>query len=458
MKINLRLIKWGTLFAIFVIGLNQAMWIYNMYRSYNHELSLILNDELGKAILAEIVNRTQQVDGPILIFGEVPIDSVANNPLSKTVTLANQEFMINSDRLEPNLDYKVMQLVLRDEIPLNINVIDSLLRKKMFSSKYSIENLYVEYFDLAADTLIDSNRENRNFLFCIKSDTNKIDINNTLGIQACIDFPFPVILNKMIYQLMLSLALIILSIYSFWYLLKVIFAQKKEEKMRQNTINAMMHEYKRPISGAVMNTSLIPYYIEKGDDERAKAYAETTLLELTKLTAYTERIQRISNNEKGEIVLNKDEIKLHPFFESLQTKYQEKGISHNKTVHINMNIASERESFQADLLHFSNVMDNLIENAIKYSKTTVDICVRIVDENNKLRISVSDNGIGLSKIDKIYIFERFYRSRNKEVQNSAGFGLGLTYVKAIVEAHLGRIEVKSELGVGSEFTIHLPVC
>ena len=123
---------------------------------------------------------------------------------------------------------------------------------------------------------------------------------------------------------------------------------------------------------------------------------------------------------------------------------------------VNLRFNTLKTAFQADLLHFSNVMDNLIENAIKYnSNSSVKIDIEVSDTSAGLKISVRDNGIGISSMDQKLIFDKFYRVKRNETKNKVGFGLGLTYVKSILEAHGDDIIVNSKLNEGSEFIITL---
>ena len=257
----------------------------------------------------------------------------------------------------------------------------------------------------------------------------------------------------MIFQLILSLVLIIVSTIFLFLLVRTIFWQRKEEKMRQDSISAMTHEFKRPISSAVAQAALIPYYLQKDNKEKIEEYAQSIMLELNKLTVYTERIQRLSNNIKENISLNKENIELQSFFDSIIEKYLDHG---EKQVSIQLSISSAQKYLHADFLHFSNIIENLIENAIKYSNKSVHIVIDIEDDKEKVKITIKDDGLGISKIDQNYIFDKYYRSKNKYIQKHVGFGLGLTYVKALVEAHNGEIYLRSKLKEGSEFTIYLP--
>ena len=180
------------------------------------------------------------------------------------------------------------------------------------------------------------------------------------------------------------------------------------------------------------------------------------------MAAYTNHIQQISNNDKSTITLNKSDIKISLFLNSLIEKYNSDNLMqdlnvYNKTPKIHLDIHPGCEVIKADRIHFANVIDNLIENAIKYSGDTVNINISVMSENKSLRISVIDDGIGISAKDIKRLFEKFYRSNHHIVKRKPGYGLGLTYVKSIVELHGGKVEVKSlGVGEGSEFVINIP--
>lgn len=285
----------------------------------------------------------------------------------------------------------------------------------------------------------------------------------SMGVIAHVNNPVLTILKGMIIQLLLSIMLIVIAVIGLFYLGRTIFRQWREEKMRQDSVNAMTHEFKRPINAAIGLVSLIPYYLKKSNLTKAIQYAELTMDELNRLTAYTRRIQQISNNDKSTIILDKSEIELRPFLESLTEKYYsseklpELSVYH-KTIRMNLDIRPENPKVRADRLHFANVVDNLIENAIKYSDENLKIDLSVDYQDANLCISIKDNGIGIAASDIKRIFDKFYRVDRHSVKRKTGFGLGLTYVKSIVEAHGGQIEVNSQgAGRGSEFVVFMPI-
>ena len=288
----------------------------------------------------------------------------------------------------------------------------------------------------------------------ILTDTFSLDIANSIGIIAYVKNSRTAILDTMKKQLSLSVLLIIIGIVSLYYISRSFVFQWKTEKMRQESVNVMTHEFKRPISSAVAMVSTIPFYLKKKETDRVLDYVNNIEIALNKLTYYTKRIQQISNNERNSVILEKATVQIVPFFESLRQRYVSPE-EHGGRIILNVEFKTSKKVMDVDPLHFSNVMDNLVENAIKYTVITpVMINIDVTDSmNDKLKISVTDNGIGISTPDIKHIFDKFYRVKRTETKNKIGFGLGLTYVKSIVEAHGGTISVSSELNKGSEFIL-----
>ena len=201
--------------------------------------------------------------------------------------------------------------------------------------------------------------------------------------------------------------------------------------------------------------ALIPYYLQKDQTEKVLQYADNVVLELNKLTAYTERIQRLSNNSSEYIILNKENISINDFFGTIKEKYQ---AIKEKQVDIRLLLTTAYEYIEADKIHFANIIENLIENAIKYSGESVFIELKVdeAETSQMARISIKDNGFGIMDSDIVHIFDKFFRSSDKAIQQQVGFGLGLTYVKALVEAHNGSIRVASKAGEGTDFELFIP--
>ena len=451
LKFNIKYLKVLTGLVLLFIAVSQGGWIYNMYTLLQSELLRSMNRSFEIAILKELNDRHVQLGGTIRL-APITFPDDTTRFITKTIRMADTTFQVTFDRQDPYFENKLIQSVIKEDLPVDVFKLDSLFRAELASARYPDLETCVEYIDLKTDRILESSSTPDPDSY-LSADLFPIDINDSLGLRAYVKNPAYSILEMMMLQLVLSVILIGISAIFIFYLVRTIFWQKKEERMRQDSISAMTHEFKRPISSAVAQASLIPYYLEKNNGDRVVAYANNVMLELNKLTAYTEKIQQLSKDSRANVILTKTTVELRPFIESVLERYAD---VKEKPVGIDLKITTLQEYINVDRLHFSNVIDNLIENAIKYSKKEVRIEIRISDNNNRLAISVKDNGFGISAFDLPYIFDKYYRSRDKEAQKSVGFGLGLTYVKAIIEAHGGEVWANSELTVGSEFILYLP--
>jgi len=436
-----------------LIAANQAVWIHNMYNMHHQELIDYANQVADRAVLMEISERSERLGGFSVFAANIRNPSDTGRFFTKRLTTADSTYYLKIDKNDPNIMDKVTQFVIKETNPVDLIDLDSLFRIEL-SNRYSIKRSYFDYIDLETKKTIKSGKPDFVSTNFLSTDTIILDIQKSIAVVGYIETPNDMILQKMLFQLVLTVLLIICSIIGLFYVSRSFVSQWKLEKLRQSSINAMTHEFKRPISGAVAMVSLIPFYIKKQDFQKVSEYAGNTMTELNKLTAYTERIQQISNNDKGSTILNKESIELIPFFDTIKMRYGTKQVAGQK-VFIDCNINTTQKQLNVDKLHFSNVLDNLVENAIKYTKGDVQLSIRVSDVGEKLKISVSDNGIGISAKDLPLIFDKFYRVDRKKKKNKVGFGLGLTYVKSIVEAHGGTISVESKLNEGSTFTIML---
>jgi len=439
--------------VLVLITMNQAVWITNMYNLHKKELKDAASQAIQEAVLMEVSERTEAIGGYSVFSNNISTPNDTSRYFSKEVKTEDSTYIFTIDKNDPYINQKIIQFVLKDELPINLGKLNRIFREKL-SERYAIKNTYFNYLNLKENKIIKSNKLANASSNYLQTDTIKLDIISSIGVVGYIEVPDIVILNKMVYQLALSVLLILIGMGCMIYLGKSFVLQWKLERLRQESVNSMTHEFKRPISSAVAMISLIPFYVEKNDIFKVISYADNTIIELNKLTAYTERIQQISNNEKVNIILNKAEVEIGTILQSIEERYSDTE-NIEKKINIQTTVHTKNKFLFVDVLHFSNVLDNLIENAIKYSNTEVNININVVDTVGGIKISVKDDGLGISAFDLKFIFDRFYRSNRKELKRKTGFGLGLTYVKSIVEAHDGSISVTSKINEGSEFAILL---
>lgn len=449
-KLEYKQIKQYVGAVLILMLLGQLLWIYSVYHARKVELSLIIGQAAQKAMLIEGEIRYEQMGGTI-VWNPKGLDTARY--VTRTIRAIDTTFHLNVDMFDPHWRYKYNQsLLLHDQRPVNVQNLNRLFRQELLYYHFPLAGTAVEYIDIAdGAVLMSSASADKNW---IATDIIPVDTDETMGIRGYAELPVGSVLIRMIIPILLSALLMAICMSILYMVSRSFFWKDKNQKMRQDSVHAMLHEFKRPISAAVAQVSLIPHYMSKGNTDRVRKYGESIILELDRLTAYTDRVQTFNNNDKEHIVLNKEKIELHPFLDELMERY---AALDNKEADLTLSIETEQTYIYADLMHLSNIMDNLIENAIKYSGMKLSICLSARDVEGRLCVSVRDNGWGMTQSDQIHIFDKYYRSDDHQVHRHVGYGLGLTYVKALVEAHEAKIEVKSKYGKGSEFLLYFPL-
>jgi signal transduction histidine kinase len=244
--------------------------------------------------------------------------------------------------------------------------------------------------------------------------------------------------------------MIALLIVSYIYLLKIILRQKTIDEIKSDFINNMTHELKTPIAITYAAVDSLQNFGMADDPKKRDEYLTISREQLMYLNSLVEQILTMSVEERKNLKLSTENISLTEEFENQKNKFY---LNNTKPVFIDIDVNPEYLIIVADRLHFGNIISNLIENAIKYSDKSVHIKLSAYRKDNKTIISVTDNGIGIpgNALDKI--FDKFYRVSTGNIHNVKGYGLGLFYVKTIVEKHCWEISVESEEGKGTCFKI-----
>ncbi len=255
--------------------------------------------------------------------------------------------------------------------------------------------------------------------------------------------------------LFISIILVLVIIFSFYYSVMTVFRQKKLSEMKNDFINNMTHEFKTPIS----TISLACEALKDKDIVKSGAVYDSYINmideENSRLGSMAERILQSARLEKDKIALNKEEVDVHEIILEAMKNIQLQ--VEKKEGKIMTQLNAKNHIFQADKVHLTNVIFNLLDNAGKYTPENPEIVIKTENSYSGIIITVKDNGIGISKSNQKKIFEKLYRVPTGNIHNVKGFGLGLNYVKAIVEAHRGKITLESELNKGTKFIITLPV-
>ena len=248
--------------------------------------------------------------------------------------------------------------------------------------------------------------------------------------------------------------MVMLILFCFSYTIYVIFRQKKISEIKNDFINNMTHEFKTPIATISLASDSITNPMVLNDPEKVSRFAGIIQQENKRMLNQVEKVLQMALIDKREFDLNISKVNLH---ELIQNAVQ------NFTLHveqrggsIKLDLNAENPNIYGDSTHISNMIHNLLDNANKYSPEKPEITVSTYNTSSGLKLIVSDKGVGLSKEAKRHIFERFYRVHTGNIHDVKGFGLGLSYIKTMITAHNGSVDVKSELGKGSSFILYFP--
>lgn len=248
-----------------------------------------------------------------------------------------------------------------------------------------------------------------------------------------------------------SIVLLVVVVF-FGYTLMAIFRQKKLSEIQKDFINNMTHEFKTPISTIALSSDVLQSEEIARQPERLSQYAQIIKKEATRLQNQVDRVLQMATVEKETISLTKQAFNLN---ELIEQSIQSAQLNLSNGGLITFFEKAKDATISADKVHLTNIIYNLLDNAIKYNENTPQINISTASRESALSITVQDNGKGIDKKEQELIFKKFYRVPTGNVHNVKGFGLGLYYVKMIVEAHGGKITLESS-NSGSTFTLDLP--
>jgi len=254
---------------------------------------------------------------------------------------------------------------------------------------------------------------------------------------------------------MIFSVILLVSVIFFGYAIFIILQQKRLSELQKDFINNMTHEFKTPISSINISADVIsnPDIIKM--PERLKNYGAIIKQENNRLNKQVEKVLQIARIEKSGFELKIEEVDLHEIIDNVVSNSN----SNNKQINarITAKLENEKLLILADRLHITNILHNLLDNAIKYADKQPEIIVSTVKAGKKIIIGVEDNGPGIPREYQKKVFQKFFRIPTGNVHNVKGFGLGLFYVRNISRAHHWGISLESEVGNGSKFIIEIPV-
>ncbi len=264
-------------------------------------------------------------------------------------------------------------------------------------------------------------------------------------------------LKSLLWRIVISILFTLIIIAAFYVTVRTMLKQKKLAEIKNDFINNMTHEFKTPIATISLAVDAMRNEKVMRDAEKLGYFSGIIKEENQRMNRQVETILKASQLEKQEVDLNLKPVHVHEIIKDVVDNFTLQ--LEEKKGKVELDLQAGKDLVNADEVHLSNLVNNLVDNAVKYAREDIPPVIKVSTKSNGKHfiMRIEDNGIGMSRDTVKRIFEKFYRAHTGNVHNVKGFGLGLSYVKTMVEAHNGDIKAESTLGKGSTFTVELPL-
>jgi len=441
-------ISYIAIISLFLVFLTQAFLIVDYFQTVRE--ALIRESD---AIIAEAFRKDLDVRNSKFKSKDTLKVAQKINPISGDVddgVVFNMGESGGDGGLLNNFDL-IMNLFISTYIPIQLMNIDSItgdiLHKRNIFSDYLVQIIEPQTGRIVAS----SKKKTKSSLFEIPSQPYPLDFENKQALRLILINPFSLIIKRMGLMLIASIVFSVICLLAFRFLIKVLAKQKQLVKFKNEFLSNIAHELKRPVSSLLVNMEALQYAPSLSEDKYMGMMLNNSVNSLNELNGTISMIVGLAKVEEGLLILNKTPMNPVKILEDLKLRFIS---TPSKKLTIETRFETTDIIVNADHLMLTQCFANLIDNAIKYSHAEVLIILGLTVTGNSIEISFKDNGIGIPAEKISNIFDKY--SRVDHQAKVGGFGIGLNYVKTIIEKHGGHIRVKSEPGTGSEFIVSLP--
>ncbi len=486
--------KFGLLILFISVSFLGLLWTQFLWVSNNIKMSNAEFDDETGLLIAEVVEAVEEDKYCVNMFGKVDLPKgemfrilTSQDSLNPTDTIPLYLFFKNSSKVDSLYSFEELSFNYPAEIKMNLSV-------QFLSDKIEEPNIPITDFHGFErgfeDSILDmklldsllyktfiSHGINQDFEFALQNPRTKNIVYSSVdsgsidqilsGVKTTVfddnryyktyalfvQFPHKnaQAIGNNIITIVSACALVVMIVLLFITFFRILFQERKLSEMKVDFVNNITHEFKTPLS----NIKLAANALRKELAGKSNRLIDIIEEENERLQKGIDLALTTSLLNKDEIILNKERLDLHDVLSQLVESSTLIANENNGTI-TGMLMAKE-STIMVDELHITNVFNNLIYNALKYSNTDPIITISTTENRGGLVIAVKDNGIGIDSKNLPYIFDRFYRVSTKNRHETRGYGIGLYYVKMIVEAHGGKVSATSNIGIGTTFSIWLPI-
>lgn len=442
--------------AVGVIFLLQALLVYRLFQTnldlLQRELNLTTQSVYNMDLNARLELKGGTSTPDVKYAGTTPPPGVDTTKITRIGGGAQENKKHSRDKGLVSAMNLAMEEFVGRKYPVNLHSIDS-LAGTLFKENNIKLKFYSEIVDVDSDEVLETSfsgsSKPSDILY---SKGIPLNLKQTKVLRLVLISPMWEIYPQMAWMLVLSLLLSIFCIYSLHIQKKTLAKQKQLASLKNDFFSEVSHEFKRPL--AVLRQTMNSLGNEKiiQNEEKRTRMLRIGEEEILNMTSRTEMFLSLAQDDEGLFELHPTEFDIVKVVFDLADKAVD---TTPGSPEIDVDNELKDSMIFADKDHLEHLVSNLISNAIKYSKDSIDIHIRLYNENNNVCISVKDTGVGISEENLNVVFEKY--SRVGKTTHAKGHGIGLNYVKRITEKYGGSVSVKSELGVGSEFIVKLPL-
>lgn len=448
MKIPFKAIAALIILSLIGVFAYQAYWLTGLYASMKKDMDNCLVETLQVSDYNEMMERCDSLRENMALH-QYGMGLRVNEPVSSTID--------KNGTLE--LLTKYFQRGIHSQLDMftdiNLHTFDSLFTRSLAMRGIVYLPHRIEIVNLRNDSTVTRGLSNPTTYSPGKEAASyyyNYDLYNKMAYRLWVEPTNTIVLQQMKGILYTSFLIIIILGVAFWFLIRIILRQRSVEEMKEDFTHNITHELKTPIAVAYAANDALLNFRGADKPEKRHAYLQIIQTQLKQLGGLVEQILSMSMEQRKNFRLNYEPVELRPMLENLISQHRLKA---DKPTEFQLTM-EEDITLRADRLHLYNIISNLIDNAIKYSDEKADIGISATRRHDGVTIKIEDQGIGIPADKQKHLFDKFYRVPTGNLHNVKGYGLGLYYVKTMIEQHRGTVSVESSPGKGSTFTLDIP--